>query len=107
MDVMLAWNKYHSATNDESFMEAFMYDADGDQKVEYGKKIYRLLREKADEYGVYDELKDDFKEIIDELDDFSIDNTIYEKYDNIIAKIAEKMGSKYGRPSGSETSEDS
>ncbi len=99
MDLMLAYNRCQSSEDGESFMEAFMYDADGDQKPKYGKQIANALKEKALEVGVYDECKDDFAEIYDELGDFSIDNTIYENYDNIIEKIAIAMGKpEYARP---------
>ncbi len=99
MDLMLAYNRFQSSEDGESFMEAFMYDADGDQKPKYGKQIANALKEKAIEVGVYDECKDDFAEIYDELGDFSIDNTIYENYDNIIEKIATAMGQpEYARP---------
>ncbi len=92
MDLMLAYNRCQSTEDGESFMEAFMYDADGTQKPKYGKQIANALKEKALEVGVYDECRKDFAEIYDELGDFSIDNTIYKNYDNIIEKIAIAMG---------------
>lgn len=99
MDLMLAYNRFQSSEDGESFMEAFMYDADGEQKPKYGKQIANALKEKAIEVGVYDECKDDFAIIYDELGDFSIDNTIYENFDNIIEKIAVAMGQpEYARP---------
>lgn len=48
MDYVLGWNKYHSAEKGESFMEAFMWDADASQKKKYGKQIARALRDKAE-----------------------------------------------------------
>jgi hypothetical protein len=96
MSIMLAYNKYHSSEDGESFMEAFMYDADGTQKPKYGKQIADALKEVTIALGIYDECNDDFTKIYDELDDFSIDNSIYKQYDNIIKRITEKMGgSKY------------
>jgi hypothetical protein len=39
IDVMQAYNEMHSAQHGESFMHAFMYDADRGQKIKYGKLI--------------------------------------------------------------------
>ena len=98
MNLMLAWNKYHSGEKGESFMTAFMWDADSDQKEKYGKAIARALREKAEELGIYDECAADFAAIDKEMGSwFYISNDIAEKYDAIIEKIAAKMGSKYGK----------
>ena len=108
MDIMLAWNKYHSAEQGESFMEAFMWDADAGQKKKYGKLIARALRSKAEELGVYDELRDEFAAIDKEMGSWLwINNNIADKYDTIIKKIAEKMGSKYGSPQKSDSSSSS
>ncbi len=103
MDIMLAWNKYHSAEKGESFMQAFMDDANsgfccaGGQKVKYGKQIARALREKAEELGIYDECRADFAAIDKEMGSwFYVNNGVAQNYDNIIKKIAAKMGSKYG-----------
>ena len=60
MDLVLAWNKYHSGEEGESFIEAFMWDADSGQKEKYGKLIARALRDKAEELGIYDECREDF-----------------------------------------------
>lgn len=100
MELMLAWNKYHSAEKGESFMEAFMWDADHGQKKKYSKQIARALRAKAEELGVYDKCRNDFAEIDKELGSWLyISNDISKNFDNIIKIIAEKMGSKYGSPS--------
>ena len=96
MDYMTAWNKLHSSEKGESFMKAFMWDADKDQKEKYGKAIARALRDKAEQVGVHDDCKEDFAKIDKELGSwFYISNDIYENFDNIIKKIAEKMGGKY------------
>ena len=104
--IMLGWNKYHSAENGESFMEAFMDDADsgwcwaGGQKVKYGNALKSMLLQQAEALGIYDECKEDFAAIDKEMKSwFYIDNGIAKNYDNILKKIAEKMGSKYGSPS--------
>lgn len=97
MDLVLGWNKYHSSEKGESLMQAFMWDADSAQKEKYGKLIARALRDKAEELGIYDECRKDFAAIDKEMGSlFFISNDVYKNYDNIIAKIAEKMGSKYG-----------
>lgn len=98
MDLMLAWNKYHSGEKGESFMTAFMWDADSDQKEKYGKAIVRALRDKAEELGIYDECASDFAAIDKEMNSWLyISNDVAANYDAIIEKIAAKMGSKYGK----------
>lgn len=124
MDYMTAWNKYHSSEKGESFMKAFMSDANegfwgtvlggfginklfgygatSDQKVNGCRQVAYALREKAEELGIYDECKADFAKIDKELGSWLwIDDDIYKNFDNIIKKIANKMGpgySKYGSP---------
>ena len=99
MDYVLGWNKYHSAEKGESFMEAFMWDADASQKKKYGKQIARALRDKAEKLGVYDQCKEDFAKIDKEMGSWLwISNDVSQNYDNIIKVIAQKMGSKYGTP---------
>lgn len=98
MDLMLAWNKYHSGEKGESFMTAFMWDADSGQKEKYGKAIARALRDKAEELGIYDECAKDFAAIDKEMNSWLyISNDVATHYDAIIEKIAAKMGSKYGK----------
>ena len=99
MELMLAWNKFHSAEKGESLMEAFMWDANSGDKEKYGKAIASALRQKADELGIFDECREDFAAIDKEMGSwFYISNDVSKNYDNIIKKIAEKMGSKYGSP---------
>lgn len=101
MDLMLGWNKYHSGEKGETFMDAFMWDADAGQKEKYGKLIARALRDKAEELGIYDQCRADFAAIDKEMNSWLyISNDVSANYNNIIAKIAEKMGSKYGKPQG-------
>lgn len=96
LDVMLGWKKFHGAEKNESFMTAFMYDADRSQKIKYGKQIARALRDKAEELGIYDECRDDFAAIDKEMGSwFYVNNDVAKNYDNIIAKIAEKSGKSY------------
>ena len=91
MELMLAWNKFHSAEKGESLMEAFMWDASSGDKEKYGKAIASALRQKADELGIYDECREDFAAIDKEMGSwFYISNDISKNYDNIIKKIAEK-----------------
>ena len=76
-------------------MEAFMWDADGDQKVTYGKQIARALRDRAEAVGVYDEgMAAAFAKIDNELRCCYIENDIYKKFDQIIYKIAEAEADK-------------
>lgn len=96
LDVMLSWKKYHGAEKGESFMTAFMYDADRGQKIKYGKQIARALRDKATELGIYDQCREDFAAIDKEMGSwFYVDNNVAQNYDNIIKKIAEKEGKTY------------
>lgn len=99
MELMLAYNQLQSREHGESFMEAFMWDADHGQKAKFGKQIANALKEKALELGVYDECKDDFAEIYDELGDWFISNDISKNFDNIVEILANAMGKpEYARP---------
>ena len=99
MDVMKSWNLVHSTEKGESFMEAFMWDADGDQKKEYGQKIASALRERAINAGVFEDCREDFAVIDNELRSwFYISNDITKNFDNIIAKISEVENSTNGEP---------
>jgi hypothetical protein len=96
MEYMVGWNKYHSTQNGESFMEAFVWDADHTQKKNGCRQIEYALREKAEELGIYDECRADFAAIDKELSSwFWISNDISQNFDNIIQKIAAKMGGEY------------
>ncbi|MBR1460626.1 hypothetical protein IJ596_03185 [bacterium] len=109
MDLMLGWNKYHSGQKGESFMDAFMWDASSGflgigmgsgQKKKYGSQIALALRLKAEELGVYDQCKNDFDIINEEMDSWVyISNDVSKNYDNIIRIIGQKMGSRYSVPS--------
>ncbi len=104
MDLMLCWNKIHSKEKNESFMEAFIWDADSGQKETYCKKIKTALMIKAEQLGVYDELAEEFAKIDAETRSWVyIDNDIYKNFDTIIETIAKKMGSKYGTPGSTKT----
>ena len=99
MDLMLCWNKLHSAECGESLMDAFMWDADSSQKEKYCKLISRALRDKAEELGLADECAADFAAIDKEVRSwFFISNDISKNFNNIIKKIGDKMGSKYSSP---------
>ena len=98
---MLAWNKYHSGQDGESFMEAFMWDANATQKKQFGKLIARALRDRAEELGVYDDCAADFAKIDKELNSLLwISNDISEQFENIVAIMAEKVNSQYGSKLG-------
>lgn len=99
MDVMKAWNLVHSTEKGESFMEAFMWDADSDQKEKYGKQIATALRDRALAAGVFEDCREDFAVIDQELRSwFFISNDISKNFDNIIKKIADAENSKNGTP---------
>ncbi|MCR5265312.1 MAG: hypothetical protein K6E29_01800 [Cyanobacteria bacterium RUI128] len=89
LDVMKSWNKYHSKEKGESFMQAFMADADHEQKVKYGKQIELALRDKAEELGIYNEdMAEAFARIDNELRSAYIGNDIAEQFDNILWEIS-------------------
>lgn len=99
MDVMRCWNKYHSNESGESFMEAFLWDAGHSDKKKYGKQIENLLRDKADELGIYDQCKNEFSKIDKEMRAvFYVSNDVSIDYDSVINKIALKEGLDYGQP---------
>ena len=52
-ELMLCWNASQSEKNGESFIEAFMNDADHGQAVEYLPKIIDSLTARAQALGVY------------------------------------------------------
>lgn len=91
MEVMKAWNKYHSKQKGESFMKAFVWDADSEQKETYCRSIAEALLERAEQAGAYDEeMAELFAKIDEELDSwFYISNDISDVFDKIIYKIAE------------------
>lgn len=96
IDVMRCWQDLHGAEKGESFMKAFMWDADRSQKITYGKQIARALRAKAMELGIMDECKEDFAKIDKEMGSWVyVNNDVYQNYDNIIQRIAEKEGKTY------------
>ena len=93
---MLAWEDSHSAEENESFMTAFMFDADRSQKIKYGKHIRNVLFKKAKELGISNECREDFAKIDKEMNSWIyVDNDVAKNYDNIIKKIAEKEGRTY------------
>ena len=96
LGVMIA---YHESHPGESFMEAFMWDADHGQKRDYGKQIRNVLFEKARELGVTKECANDFKEIDEELDDWCISNDISKNFDNIIGILAKASKQPYNASS--------
>lgn len=55
LDMVKAWNKYHSAEYGESFFEAFSKDASRSQLREYSKQMALALRDRAEEVGCMDE----------------------------------------------------
>ncbi len=99
IEFLCCWNKYHSAEKGESFMKAFMWDADSEQKVKYGRKIKNLLARRAERAGIYEDLKDKFAKIDSELSSTCyVNNSICYTYDEIIASIAEAEKKENGKP---------
>lgn len=93
MDRMCAYNKYKSKVFGESLMQAFVNDVGGKQRKEGCQNVADALRQKADELGIFDECAGEFAEIDRALSSFwGISDSIYEKFDKIIAKIGAAMG---------------
>lgn len=96
IDLMLAWKDTHSAEKGESFMTAFMWDANRSQKIVYGRKIKQALMIEARNLGVMDKCKDDFAAIDKEMNSIIyVDNDVAKNYDNIIKVLAEAKGQPY------------
>ena len=90
---MIQWNMENP---NESFMEAFMADANSSQKVKYGKQILYALADKAHELGIDLTKDEDYKKCKKEIESwFYIDNSVADNYNALIKKIAAKMGYKY------------
>ena len=93
---MVEWNNSYP---NESFMEAFMADANYSQKRKYGRIIYRALRDKAQELGIDLTQDKDYQKIQNAMEGnwnwLFIDNGVADNYNAVIKKLAEKMGYKY------------
>lgn len=101
MPLMVSWNANKSKEKGESFMDAFLWDADRDQKIKYGKQISTALRQKAMELGIAQDpaLQEAFSKIAHEMNSlFWVDNDkASEGYNKAIEIIAKKMGGEYAK----------
>lgn len=101
MPLMISWNANKSKEKGESFMDAFLWDADRDQKIKYGKQISTALRQKAMELGIAQDpaLQEAFSKIDHEMNSlFWVDNDkASEGYNKAIEIIAKKMGGEYAK----------
>lgn len=101
MPLMISWNANKSKEKGESFIDAFLWDADRDQKIKYGKQIAGALREKAMELGIAQDpaLQEAFSKIDHEMNSlFYVDNDkASEGYNKAIEIIAKKMGGEYAK----------
>lgn len=101
MPLMVSWNANFSKEKGESFMDAFLWDANRDQKIKYGKQIANALRQKAMELGIAQdpELLEAFSKINGEMKSlFWVDNDkASEGYNKAIEIIAKKMGGEYAK----------
>ena len=101
MPLMVSWNANKSKEKGESFMDAFLWDADRDQKIKYGKQISTALRQKAMELGIAQDpaLQEAFSKIDHEMNSlFWVDNDkASEGYNKAIEIIAKKMGGEYAK----------
>ena len=90
---MIQWNMVNP---DESFMEAFMADADSKQKRTYGTQILNAIRNKALELGIDLTKDEDYKACLKEMRSLLyIDNGVADNFNALIQKVAAKMGYKY------------
>lgn len=101
MPIMISWNANKSTEKGESFMDAFLWDADRDQKIKYGSQIAGELRKKAMELGINKdpELQKAFAKIDHEMNSlFWVDNDkASEGFNKAIEIIAKKMGGEYAK----------
>ena len=101
MPIMISWNANKSKEKGESFMDAFLWDADRDQKTKYGSQIAGELRKKAMELGINEnpELQEAFAKIDHEMNSlFWVDNDkASEGFNKAIEIIAKKMGGEYAK----------
>ena len=101
MPLMISWNANKSKEKGESFMDAFLWDADRSQKIKYGKQISTALRQKAMELGIAQDpaLQEAFSKIDHEMNSlFWVDNDkASEGYNKAIEIIAKKMGGEYAK----------
>ena len=90
---MIQWNMINPK---ESFMEAFMADADSNQKKKYGQQILDALADKALELGIDLSKDQNYIKCQEEMDSWLyIDNGVADNFNELIKKIAKKMGYKY------------
>lgn len=101
MPLMISWNANKSKEKGESFMDAFLWDADRSQKIKYGKQIAGALRGKAMELGIAQDpaLQEAFSKIEHEMNSlFYVDNDkASEGFNKAIEIIAKKMGGEYAK----------
>ncbi len=101
MPIMVSWNANKSKEKGESFMDAFLWDANRDQKINYGRKISSELRKKAMELGIAQDpaLQEAFAKIDHEMNSLVyVDNDkASEGFNKVIEIIAKKMGGEYAK----------
>lgn len=101
MPLMISWNANKSKEKGESFIDAFLWDADRSQKIKYGKQIAGALRGKAMELGIAQDpaLQEAFSKIEHEMNSlFYVDNDkASEGFNKAIEIIAKKMGGEYAK----------
>lgn len=101
MPLMVSWNANKSKEKGESFMDAFLWDADRDQKIKYGKQISLALRQKAMELGIAQDpaLQEAFAAIDTELNSkcMVFNYKAGPAFNKAIEIIAKKMGGEYAK----------
>lgn len=100
MDVIKTYNKYYSKGSDEdqnSFIKAFLDDADASQLREYGPLLAQALRDRAEELDVWDEeMAEAYNVIFEELNDSgwhqfwcgADEDKLQEAFETLIDKIS-------------------
>lgn len=101
MPLMVSWNANKSKEKGESFMDAFLWDADRSQKIKYGKQISLALRQKAMELGIAQDpaLQEAFAAIDTELNSkcMVFNYKAGPAFNKAIEIIAKKMGGEYAK----------
>lgn len=110
LELMLCWNENYSSVNNESFIEAFMDDADHAQAREYLPQIVNSLVKRAKAEGVYDKK---FKACVDALNKEIYagdawgwfgglrgmdDDIVCQNIDKMVKILATRTHSEFGSP---------
>lgn len=91
MEIMQYWDRLYNKDGNNSFMAAFLGDANYDQERTYGLQIMQALKERAVADGIYESLQGDFDAAFGELASNDVtESVLLEHFNNIYKAIADK-----------------